>query len=402
MIYKSIKKGDGCVARPEKIMKKRILFLLTTMLLTSSVITACGGSGSYASKSNGTYDSRQYESAAAGAADEDAAEPEYADDYYAEESAEGEKGSDNTGFDSDSNSFPDDSGENVTLRKDKLVYHANVSISTKKFDDTLSGCRALANKYEAIIQSENFSDSDTSWYTSEEYRSRNGYSRYYTVELRIPSKNFESFLNSAGDLEGVITNRDSNVTNISAQYYDAQEEMKAYEAELTRLYALMDQATEMSDILTLEERITTVQTSLNQVKSSLRTMDTDVAYSYITLNIDEVAPSAVITETDEPTFGEKLKEAFSHSISAFVKFIQAIILILASTWPFLILLALVIILIVRLIINLDRKSKKKHAQQFEAMRQNPPINNASNNIPVNFDKHNIPENSNNDQNKNNK
>ncbi len=385
-------------------MKKRILFLLTTVLLTSSVITACGSSGSYAAKSNDTYDSRGYESAAAGAAYDDAAaaEPESADDSYAEESAESEKGSDNSGFDPDSDSFPDDSGENVTLRKDKLVYHANVSISTKKFDDTLSGCRALANKYEAIIQSENFSDSDTSWYTSEEYRSRNGYSRYYTVELRIPSKNFESFLNSAGDLEGVITNRDSNVTNISAQYYDAQEEMKAYEAELTRLYALMDQATEMSDILTLEERITTVQTNLNQVKSSLRTMDTDVAYSYITLNIDEVAPSAVITETDEPTFGEKLKEAFGHSISAFVKFIQAIILIFASTWTFLILLALIIFLIVRLIISADRKSKKKHAQQFEAMRQNPPINNDPKNMPVNFDQQNIPENTNNDQHKTNK
>ncbi len=349
-------------------------------MLSSMVISGCGGTSAASSaKSNDSYPA--VESAAEGAA---YAPEDYADtdnEEYAElpDSAEAgyssEKGADSDEPQGDVEMDPDassgETGENIKLRRDKLVYNATITIRTKKFDDTLAGCHELAEKNGAIVESEDFDDSDTSWYLSEENYARDSYSRTYTVNLRIPSANFDSFVNSTGSLEGIITSKNTNVTNISNQYYDAQEQMKAYKLELDRLYALMEQATEMSDILTIESRITEVQTNYNQVKSRISSMDTDVAYSYVTLYINEAAPTDVISTTD-PTFGERLRDAFLASISGFIRFLQGILLILARTWTFLLLLIVIILVVVRIIITADKRSKKKQAENLKKMNLNGP------------------------------
>ncbi len=352
-------------------MKKRSILLVTAAMLTSMVISACGSSsaaGSYSAKSNSdsyaAEESALYEPESYKGADYDS--PGYgesADEESYDDSdviAEGEENQSEIEMDPDASSGS--TGENIKLRRDKLVYNATISIKTKKFDDTVSGCRELADKCGAIVESEDFNDSDTSWYLTEDTYSRKSYSRTLTINLRVPSGNFDSFVNSAGNLEGVVTSKNSNVTNISTQYYDAQEQMKAYKLELDRLYALMEKATEMDDILTIESRITEVQTNYNQIKSRISSMDTDVAYSYVTMYINEAAPSAVIS-TDDPTFGERLSDAFRSSISGFIRFLQGILLILARTWTFLLFLIIVILVIVRIIISADRRSKKKQMER---------------------------------------
>ncbi|MCR4745465.1 MAG: DUF4349 domain-containing protein [Lachnospiraceae bacterium] len=312
-------------------MKKISGISLVTVLLSLSLMTGCGSSESESAavEAGGSY--RE-----AAAAEDSAYMAESAD--YDNQVLEGEDGL-STKM----------SGENSTgaieLTDEKIVYTTNMSISSKNFDESVSATKALAKKYSAVIQSESYSDPDTSWYTSGGYR-RGSY-RQYDLSLRVPRKNYESFLNSAGEIEGVVDYRNSTAENISQSYYDTKEVISAYEDELKRLKELMAEADKMADIIVIEEKITNVQTLLNQERSNLRRMDTDVSYSYVNMTINEVAVY-VKEEKKERTYAEKLIDAFVDSIDEFRTVLGNFILWIVRHWAFLIFLGLVIFGIIKL------------------------------------------------------
>jgi hypothetical protein len=48
---------------------------------------------------------------------------------------------------------------------------------------------------------------------------------------------------------------------------------------------MLSQATEIEDMITINQAITQLQNEINQLTTYIRTMDSDVAYSYITLTL---------------------------------------------------------------------------------------------------------------------
>ena len=321
-------------------------------ILSAVLLTGCGSSGQASSSKNS--DSYMADSAAPG-------------DYAYEESAMAEGGS----YNSDSDTEYDDNGEDSTgeivLSEEKIVYTANISMSTKSFDSSVSAAKALAKKYKAIVQSESYSDSDTSWYRRG-YERRSGGSRRYDVSLRVPQKNYEPFVNSTGDIEGVIDSKDSTADNISQDYYDMKEVIASYEEELARLKELMGQATEMSDIIVLEDKIREVTGTLNQRRSTLRRMDTDVAYSYVNLTINEVAVYEK-EQIKEETFVERIAGAFTEAIEEFIIFISELAIVIVRHWLLLLFIAIIVILIIRR--NRRKKfGKKERKPLFGKKRKN--------------------------------
>ncbi len=332
-------------------MNRKVYLTIAASFMTAVILAGCGKSESaadYSAKS--AADNSNYAAA------------EAAYDYEEAAYAEGDSGS---GAVRDESSKENSTG-NIELTSDKIVYTANLSISTKEFDKSVEASKALAKKYDAVVQSESFYDSDTSWYTNgNDYRTGN--SRHYEVSLRIPSKNYDSFLNATGEIEGVIDSKSSNAENISQEYYDTKEVIASYEDELKRLKELMENAIEMEDISTLEEKITSVQTTLNQERSHLRRMDTDVAYSYVNLDIREVAVYEK-QQIVEKSYGERLAAAFVESVTEFGIFIGNLLLLIVRHWAVLLFLALIVFGIVMIVRSAEKKSREKQKARMEAMR----------------------------------
>lgn len=313
-------------------MKRRSIYKVVAAAIVSMVLlTGCGSS-----KSSASYEADSARSA----------EPAAGTAYMADSAMYEEAAMDNGDISTGDTTPKEESTGKIELSEEKIVYTANVSISTKKFEESVSASKALAKKYGAIIQSERYSDNDTSWYRYG-YDHRRGSSRHYYVSLRIPSPNYDAFLNATGDIEGVIDEKSSSAENISQEYYDTTEVIASYEEELARLKELMGQATEMSDILELEQRITEVQTSLNQQRSNLRRMDTDVAYSYVNLDIDEVAVYEK-EQIKEETYAEKLVSAFVESISEFRIVVGNIVLWVVRHWALLLLIIIIVMIIIKI------------------------------------------------------
>ena len=240
---------------------------------------------------------------------------------------------------------------------EKLVYTASVNIETLNYEESVGYIRQRVKQFNGIVETENEWDNDRSWtYTDGRGRMTN---RTLSMTLRIPTESFETFLNEM-EGSGKITAKNQTVENISRKYNDNSIEIEALEKQQTRLLEMMDKAETVEEMILVEERLSEVQTKLNQKKSYQSGMDTDVKYSTIYLNVNEVQQYTPVDNSIQiGGYGKKLKETAEYSVKYFIYFLQEAGLVLIRILPFLLLAGLIILLI-----KLYRKSKGLDTRLF--------------------------------------
>ena len=349
-------------------MKKRNCrsVFIVPVLLAVLMLAACGGSGSNAAPAQESYSGGTSSAKAPAGTSysskydemdlEDSAPLAMGDVSY-EESAEAR--TDGSG---DAAGGTDSEGPQLD---EKLVYSGDLTVQTLEYDDCVAQVRAKIKSAGGIIQSESESDADYHWYYDDHV---NTSTRTLYLTVRIPSAGFYDFLASVGEA-GKVTSRSVSVDNISQAYSDTKTQIEALEIEEKRLLEMMEKAESIEDMIAVESRLTEVQSDLNYYKTRLRGMDTDVAYSTISMTIEEVkkySPTVV-----EQSFGDRVREAFANAWRVFVKFLQDVVIIVIELLPFL-LLILVIVLLVLLIRKLTapwREARRKKKEEEYARKQ---------------------------------
>lgn len=340
-------------------MKNRYLSMAGILLTTSLLLTGCGGgsSGSYDARVDNGYQENAAIDAGSGftndfaaksAGDmtsEDSLEPNDASAEEVTDDNNGEGTQDNPELNENIETQPSD-----VLNREKIVYTGNIHIEAKEYESALDELYKSIEAVDGIIQSENNYNSDY----SDNYRS----ARSTNITVRIPSEKFRDFMKSTDGI-GHVTDKTTNADNITKQYFDIASRQASLQAELDRLNQLMATATDTDDLIKIMDRISDVQGDLDSIKEQLRNMDVDVAYSTVTIMLDEVVEYAEVTES----FGSRVKRAFAGSWKNFVSLIQGAIIALIYLLPLLLLLACaaaVLFVIVRFIIKqVEKRPKKK-------------------------------------------
>lgn len=316
-------------------MKKR--FIGIAIVSIALCLSGCGNSaGSSVSYSEETYDQVGNSYAA----------KEAAYDSYAEEAAV-----DAGGYMMEGDAADTDNEESALRAQDgqKIVYTGSLSIQTLEYDKSAASIRRKIREAGGFSEAESENDNDYNWYRRS---TGSGSTRNLNITARIPSEKFESFMDSLqGD--GKVMNRSMNAENISQVYANKETYKKALEKEQERLLAMMDKAVTIEDMIAVESRLSEVERQLNTYKTDLSAMDKDVQYSTIYISLEEVKRYS--DETPTVTFPEKVKYAFEDAINSFTEFCEGIVLFIIRSFPFLILLAIVIALVIRLI----RKRQEK-------------------------------------------
>ena len=301
---------------------KKFRLAAAAFLAMSLCLTGCGGS-------SGTNSSASYKEEAGAAGD-------YAyESYAAEEPAQMAEGEEYTA---------DGGSDDSALRAQdgqKIVYTGNLSIQTLEYDKSAASIRKKIKDVGGFSESESERDNNYNWYT---YGGGSGGSRYLSITARIPSEQFESFINSlSGD--GKVMNRSVNAENISRVYANKETYKKALEKEQERLLAMMDRAETIEDMITVESRLSEVERQLNIYNTDLAEMDKDVEFSTVYIELQEV--KRYTEETDSTTFAEELKYAFEDAVSSFRNFCEGIVLFVVRNFPYLIILAVILALVIR-------------------------------------------------------
>lgn len=335
----------------KKGMKLCIMFLLICVLTAgcSSKLTESGQSDGQADKGE-VQSARSYEGVAGNQA--------YGDDLSSDPSADDNAQSSVKKQEESDGKEQTEATQEVKkeTKEEKLVYTCNLTIETTTYDSTMEEIEKQIKAYSGIIESQNEYDHDSGWYR-DDHKKTSG-TMECSIVVKIPSRDYQAFLKSL-DGTGKMTNKSMDVTNISRTYYDTQATIESLQIQEKRLLKMMDEAKTIDDMITVENRLTEVQTELNQYKTRLSTMDTEVAYSTITMTIKEVLEYKQSVEGRRTnTFKERLVNTLQDSWSSFLSFMEGLLFLLIWILPF-----AVVFLILWLITKPLRRKLKKRRQE---------------------------------------
>lgn len=243
-----------------------------------------------------------------------------------------------------------DTGATPATESQKLVYTANVSIDTTEYDTTVAGLRDLMTACGAFAEFEN------------EYT--RGYEELHVIQftLRVPADKYNELMTGINGIGGTVTNRTSQVTNITRTYADNEAVIEGLEIQEQRLLDMMSQAETVEDMILVEERLSEVQTQLNRARTSRESMDASVNLSTVSVTINEVRYE---TATGQTSYFTRVVTAFADMWDGFVEGVGDFIIGLIYAIPAIVILVLFVVLITKGTRRLLRKraAKKEAAAQ---------------------------------------
>lgn len=357
-------------------MKKRITALLIALTTVMS-LTACSGGSSSSSTISSASDSASSDTMYStnsnyGISSEYKSSSDEMYDYDYEYNEEAVTTDDYTESNTENveneniNNTINNTSSNIVLVEDKLVYRCYVDIETLDFDKSYKALQDMMQKYNCVISSETFGDESISYFYDSYYSSSSKYKTGRTDEIviRVPSANYKNFISEYGEL-GNVTSKTQTVDNITQEYYDTTSQVDGLKAEMERLEIMMSQATEIEDMITINQAITELQSEINSLTTYIRTMDSDVAYSYVTMSLREVLEySEVEQPVKKNTFIDRLKNQCVDTWKGFLNFLENLLFAIISLIP-----AIVIIGIIVIIIKLTCKNKIKTWKENRKLRK---------------------------------
>lgn len=264
-----------------------------------------------------------------------------------------ESGSSETLNDGETTTQPD--GTIIKIASDKLVYRCSIEIETKNYDEDLASLMKLIDEYDGIIQNSNESDDDNYWYQSD-YVKQHG-TKSIRLQIRVPQAKYHEFVGTIGTV-GKVRQNSQSVDNISYEYYNTQADIEQLKIQESRLLDMMEQAQTIDEMITVEDRLTEVQNELSKMQTKLIGLDTDVAYSYVDISLEEVY-QYTDTPVEKPGFlqrlGEEIVQAFKDMIFTFEELIIFILCAIPRLVPF----ALIAFIVYKAIRRYRRNHKPK-------------------------------------------
>ena len=197
--------------------------------------------------------------------------------------------------------------------------------------------------------------------------------RYANITARIPAKQLDAFLNQVSEVAN-ITNKTESVRDITLSYVDMESHKNMLIAERDNLMKLLEQAETIEEMITVEDRLTEIRYQIDTMESQLRTYDNQVDYSTVTISVSEVI-SYTPAPTVEKTTWQRIAEGFLESLSDVGNGIKEFFIGFIIAIPYLIIWAIIITVIVLIIKNILKASKKyrdwndKHEQAKAARKE---------------------------------
>ncbi len=202
-----------------------------------------------------------------------------------------------------------------------IIRDADVDIDVKELDAFDRLIHTAVDDFEGYMEDARVTNYATEY---DEYRYA-----YYTI--RIPAEKLDDFLGSM-DGEGSVTSKEISMRDVSLDYVDVEARIESYEKEKANLNRILDQADDVSDIIAIEDRLSTIQYNLDSAKSQKRMLEGRVSYSAVRLKAREKRDiEHPVRAAFKVNFKEKLIDGMEGAVTVFVSIITSIPVIVIIT-----------------------------------------------------------------------
>lgn len=252
------------------------------------------------------------------------------DYYYEPKESDYYSGSDySTGVNSSVTQMYDSKTEYKENDIKKIIVNSNISLETYSIDETMDLINKNILKYGGYVQS------------SRQYS--RGSTKYITMKVRIPSNEYDAFMEESRK-SGNVIDYSTNTQDITDSYYNIQAELESLRLEEERVKEFYKKANTIEELLTVERRLSEIQTQISQDEVTIKNYDLLTAYCTIDFNIEEVK---VYTE-EEKSFLKELVEEVKESFTDFTSFLENLLFGFIHMFWYIALLLLIIFILKKL------------------------------------------------------
>jgi TolA-binding protein len=112
---------------------------------------------------------------------------------------------------------------------------------------------------------------------------------------------------------GTLLNLQESVTDVTNDYISTQAQIATLQTEHKRLLDLLSQASSLSDILSLDQQLTTVEGQLQQIEAHQQALVGEVTFYNVTVNLQSTGLAAPVTQSGFD-FGRTLHDAWNAAL----------------------------------------------------------------------------------------
>lgn len=187
--------------------------------------------------------------------------------------------------------------------------------------------------------------------------------------IKLPPEQIEKAIAEL-DAIGVRRTASQGTEDVSGQAVDIDARLVTAQASLDRVRKLLESATDLGQILSLESQLTERETLVEQYTAMKRAITDRVSLAtlrvQLTLSPDPVVATPVVK--DKPIEKPSIGRAFQSGWNGFVKMLAAILIFIGYTAPFLAILVLAAIVLM----PLTRRRRRLSAQRSQSVAPPPP------------------------------
>ncbi|MFF8606252.1 DUF4349 domain-containing protein [Streptomyces sp. NPDC015346] len=154
------------------------------------------------------------------------------------------------------------------------------------------------------------------------------------IVLRVPQERYESVLAELAGT-GKLLSRKAEAKDVTEQVVDVESRIATQRASVARVRALMDRATRLEDVVTLEGELSRRQADLESLLAQQASLKDRTSLSTITLELTEKEAEKPAGKEDRPGFLDALAGGWSALVTA----LAWVAIVLAAVAPWLALVA---------------------------------------------------------------
>ena len=238
--------------------------------------------------------------------------------------------------------------------------------------------RLQTKEYDTFMESLSASVSHFGGYISMQRESGNSYNqvsnRYCNVEVKIPAEKLNDFLGGISDLCNV-TYRHESITDVTEPYIDIESRIAVLKAEESSLLSMLESSQKHLDdgkmnyseiidtMMYIKDKLLSVQSDLASYEAQLKSLASRVAYSTVTLEINEVERFVAVEKKlgvwEE--IGEKLSDNLYYIGEGFRNFFVWFV----TSLPYILIWAVVIVIVLLVL----RKTLKYIEKKDSVLKQ---------------------------------
>jgi len=209
----------------------------------------------------------------------------------------------------------------------KLILSWSLAAEALDFDDLLSHIQTTVNEMGGYVE---LSSINGKSYGVDNLRSAE-------LTIRVPVEQLDAFVKDI-EAEGNVTHKEEKRDDVTLKYTDVESHKTALKTEYDRLLEILESADTVTDIMSIEARLSEVRYQLDYYESQLRTYDNLIEYGTVTLSLYEVKQE---TPVEERSIGTVIREGFINSLSNIGLGIQNVFVNLIIFIPYIISLAII-------------------------------------------------------------